>query len=402
MTSADTYPAVKDPGVISAPIHLLILHMAYGYGGAEQTTANLLRHLNRTRIRRVTLVAPGALRAFLPENYDSFVDASAYGLGGGFENPKELFRQARIMGEVLRELKPHVALGMMHFSSALVVLGSRISRMQTRLVASYRGPFFEHMRHHESGFRRWIFLWTVVSGVARMADRVLVPSRGTALELRSRFLVPTRQIRVIPNGIDLIEAEAAGKSIAEEIPEFQRRSTPVLCAIARLAPEKNLGLLLEAFRQVCDRVAATLLIIGDGPERDALERRVRETGLAGTVRFIGYRANVMPYLLRSDLFIHTCLFEGFGYTLLEALACRTVVVATDCPYGPREVLAEGECGCLVPMGDPTALANAILELLRNPSKRLTLASKGYARAKELSVSRMVKACEQEFLELAAK
>ncbi|MCK7491819.1 MAG: glycosyltransferase [Comamonadaceae bacterium] len=88
-----------------------------------------------------------------------------------------------------------------------------------------------------------------------------------------------------------------------------------------------------------------------------MEARIADWGLANSVRLLGYRDNVYPYLRRADLFVHTCEFEGFGYTLLEALACGTAVVSTDCPYGPREILGDSEYGVLVPPNDPAALAD---------------------------------------------
>ncbi|MFO1420109.1 MAG: glycosyltransferase [Candidatus Competibacteraceae bacterium] len=374
--------------------------MAYGFGGAERTTANLLDHLDRSRIRRITMLAPAALRPYLPEAYDTFLDAGEYGLGGGFTIPGDLYRSARTTGTILRETTPDVALGMMHYASALVVLGARLAGIRMRTVASYRGPFYEYMRHHERGFRRRWFLRAAVTGTALLADRVIVPSRGTAGELRRRFLVPAARTLVIPNGIDLGAATSAAVESVPELADLDQDEWPVLCAIARLSPEKNLGLLLEAFRRVRSVRPVTLLILGDGPERTMLETRIADWGLAGAVRLLGYRANVYPYLRRADLFIHTCQFEGFGYTVLEALACGTTVVATDCPHGPREVLDNGNYGVLVPPGDPGALAAAVLQLLADPSRRRSLAARGLERAATLSIQRMVGAYEAEFLRLA--
>lgn len=374
--------------------------MAYGFGGAEQTTANLLSHLDRTRIKRITLAAPAVLRPYLPGTYDTFVDVSALGLHGGFTTPADLYRQARITGGLLRTAMPDVTIGMMHYASALVALGVWLVGVRTRVVVSYRGPFYEYMRHHEQGVRRKLFLWAVVAGAARLAERVIVPSRGTAEELRRRFLIPASRIGVIPNGIDLAAADSAAHASMPDLADFETSTTPVLCAVARLAPEKDLGLLLEAFRRVRIMRPAILLVLGDGPEREAMEALIAAGGLADSVRLIGYRANVMPYLRRADIFIHTCLFEGFGYTLLEALACRTAVVSTDCPYGPREVLAGGEYGLLVPPADPQVLADAILKLLDDPAGCRALADKGLQRAKQLCVRRMAEAYEHEFLALA--
>ncbi|MCB1918688.1 MAG: glycosyltransferase [Candidatus Competibacteraceae bacterium] len=370
------------------------------FGGAERTTANLLNHLDRQRITRITLVAPGVLRTCLPERYDHFVDAAHHHLEGGFTTPRSLYQQARATSELLRALKPDVALGMMHYSAALLVLGARLAKARTWTVASYRGPFYEYMRYYERGFRRRLFLRAAVAGTALLADRIIVPSHGTASELRERFFTPLSRTVIIPNGIDLKTVATLSQQFAPELIDLEAEKTPVICAIARLAPEKNLGLLLEAFRRVRATQPAVLIILGDGPERNALEARIVEWGLSDAVRLLGHRENVYPYLRRADLFIHTCQFEGFGYTLLEALACNVAVVSIDCPYGPREILGDNVYGILVQPDDPAALAAAILRLLTDSNQRKALAARSLERAKQLSIEQMVKAYERVFIGLA--
>lgn len=370
------------------------------FGGAERTTANLLQYLDRRPIHRITLAAPGVLRPLLPPQYDDFYDTTAYGLAGGFENSRKLWADGRRTALLLRAIKPDVALGMMHYPSALVTLGRRLGGGRMKTVASFRGPFYEYMRHHEHHWQRRWFLRTAVTGTALLADRIIVPSYGTAAELRQRFFTPARRIAVIPNGIDRAAATDAAQAEIPELADLDRDETPVLCAIARLAPEKNLGLLLDAFRQIHAARPVVLLILGDGPERATLEAQIAGWGLADAVRFLGHRDNVYPWLRRADVFIHTCQFEGFGYTMLEALACGAAVVATDCPYGPREVLGNGTYGVLTPPNDAAALAAAVLRLLNDPVQRRALVVRGLDRARELSIQRMADAYTTEFLQLA--
>ena len=371
------------------------------FGGAERTTANLLQYLDRRKIRRITLVAPAVLRRLLPQQYDDFHDTTDYGIVGSFKDGRQLLADAQRTAMLLQEVKPDVALGMMHYPSALVALGQRLGGNRIKTVASFRGPFYEYMRHQERGFQRRLFLRTAVMGTAWLANRVIVPSRGTADELRRRFFVPTRRLAVIPNGIDLDIATHAARTDSLELADLDRDETSVLCAMARLAPEKNLDLLLEAFRRIhAARPTTVLLILGDGPRRAELEAQIIAWGLAGAVRFLGHRANVFPYLRHADVFIHTCQFEGFGYAMLEAMACGTAVVATDCPYGPREVLGGGKYGVLAPPTDPAALAAAVLRLLADPTSRRMLAARGLERARELSIQRMVRAYEDEFMRLS--
>ena len=285
-------------------------------------------------------------------------------------------------------------------------MASRMTRgwagASTRTIASYRGPYRQYLRHYEPGFRRQWFLRTAIAATTLLADHLIVPSQGTADELRGRFLNPAARTTVIPNGIDGAVVARLAEAPAPELADRAGVATPILCAIARLAPEKQLGLLLDAFRQVRATRPAELIILGDGPERTPLETQIAAWGLTESVRLLGHRDNIYPYLRGADLFIHTCRFEGFGYAVLEALACGTAVIATDCPYGPREILGDSEYGVLVPPDDPAALAAAMHRLLADPAQRQAQAIHGRQRAEQLSIDRMVRAYETVFIDLAQR
>ncbi len=376
-------------------MRLLILHLATVFGGAERTTRNLILHLNRDIVRHVYVAAPAPLRAFLPDTIDAFIDTSSRLRGGWFGSTKELIVDALAAGDLIGEASPDLVLGMMHYPSALAVLGVKLKRLPVRTVGSYRGPVYEHMLRYEQGMRRNAFLRLAVGATARLADRMIVPSQGTANELRRRFLGSAGRTVVIPNGVDCDAIRSAAAEPALGI-EHLAHDLPRLCVAARLSIEKDLGLLLEAFRRIQDVQPASLMIVGDGPDRAALERQIADWGLAERVAFVGHQENVYPYIASADLYVHTCQFEGFGYSMLEAMACATPVVATDCPYGPREVIGDNAYGVLVPMQNPEALATAILELLANPARREELVDLGLARAQELSVKRMVGRYESVF------
>ncbi|MBN2536772.1 glycosyltransferase [candidate division WOR-3 bacterium] len=142
---------------------------------------------------------------------------------------------------------------------------------------------------------------------------------------------------------------------------------PVVLGAGRLTYQKDFGNLLRAFRVVLDQVPdCRLAIIGDGPDRPALERLAGELGLAERVDLPGTAANPCPYMKHADLYVLSSRYEGFGMTLVEAMALGTPVVSTDCPCGPAEVLDSGRHGALVPVGDHLALARAMKEALLHP------------------------------------
>jgi glycosyltransferase involved in cell wall biosynthesis len=152
----------------------------------------------------------------------------------------------------------------------------------------------------------------------------------------------------------------------DEIPNIHRRSN--ILFVGRLSPEKRVDLLLEAFSTLRDRIDANLVIIGDGPERERLEGLTFRLGCANRVEFRGFLPDPSSEMYRFATLVLCSDFEGLGIVLIEALANGCNVVATDCPAGPREILANGRFGRLVPVGDIAALADAIEKSIDEPAE----------------------------------
>lgn len=133
---------------------------------------------------------------------------------------------------------------------------------------------------------------------------------------------------------------------------------PRLLVAGRMVPQKRFDNLLRAFA-LSGRMDATLTILGDGPQRAQLENLARALGIADRVAMPGYSADIIPWLRRTDLFVLSSDYEGLPAVVIEALACRVPVAATESFFAARDLLG-GLPGCaVVPIGDPQALANAI-------------------------------------------
>lgn len=131
-----------------------------------------------------------------------------------------------------------------------------------------------------------------------------------------------------------------------------------------------------------------LLLLGEGPDRAALEQLARELGVAGSVHLPGFVENPLPYVAAADLFCLPSRYEGFGQSLAEAIILGTPVVAADCVSGPRLLLADGAHGDLVPVGDVDALAAAVGRHLGEPARLRAAVRVGQAWAVEhLSIER---------------
>lgn len=191
--------------------------------------------------------------------------------------------------------------------------------------------------------------------------RTIAVSNGVAEDLREQFGL--RNVVSVPNSIDLdrIQRMACEEIPANLAPIF---SNPVLMSIGMLVFQKGHDILLHAFQRVKEAgYPHHLVIVGTGRDLQKLKLLIRELNLDNTVHLIGHINNPYPLMKRSDLFVLSSRYEGFGLVLAEALALGVPVVSTDCNSGPREILANGRCGVLVPVDDPDALARGIIRVL---------------------------------------
>jgi glycosyltransferase involved in cell wall biosynthesis len=197
-------------------------------------------------------------------------------------------------------------------------------------------------------------------------------------------------MRVILNGIDLdglppFALERSPARTAAGLPPARR----LVAQVGRLAPQKDHRTFLAAAAIVADRAPdVDFLIVGEGEERAALEVEAGRLGLAGRVRFTGQRDDVPALLAGVDVLTLTSLYEGFPNVVVEAMATGAVAVATDVG-GCRELVVAGETGFLVPPRDPSAVAEAVLRVLGDPSLARRLASAARRRVEsELAVTVM--------------
>ncbi len=196
---------------------------------------------------------------------------------------------------------------------------------------------------------------------ARWCDTVLCVSeaerqRGVASGVSARF-------RVVPNGVALDVFSPAGAAArAEARAGIRIDDAPLVVCVGRLCRQKGQDLLIDAWRSVAATVpGAVLALVGDGPDRDRLER-----GAPAGVRFTGELGDVRPWLAACDVVVVPSRWDGMAFSLLEAMASGRSIVATDVE-GAREAL--GEAGCIVPTDDSVALAGAVTTRLLDPALR---------------------------------
>jgi len=169
--------------------------------------------------------------------------------------------------------------------------------------------------------------------------------------------------------------------LSKERPEhqwFRDGEPPVVLGVGRLVKVKDFRTLIDAFERVRRKRVVRLMILGEGPEKQELASRIRELGLDFDVEMPGFSLNPYSFMRYASVLVLSSRWEGFGNVLVEAMACDTPVVSTDCPGGPREILEGGKHGLLAPVGDAQAMATAIERQLDEPiTETLTMRAEAF-------------------------
>jgi glycosyltransferase involved in cell wall biosynthesis len=279
------------------------------------------------------------------------------------------------------------------------LVGPYAARLARRLGVPFvftHHTLYEHYRHYVPGAA------ALAGAIARRraarfaarADLVVVPSPGVARRLAAEGV--RAPIVTIPTGV-MASSPGAGESRAALRRDLLRGAAgPLLLAVGRLAPEKNLEALLRAFAlAAADAPGAALCLVGDGDDRARLARRAAALGVAGRVRFVGPVAPeaVGGYYAAADVFAFPSLSEAQGLVVLEALAHGLPVLAARSP-AVEDLLADGVTARLVEP-TPEGLAAGLRELLASPDLRARLGRAGRALAAahpfDASVDRHVQA-----------
>lgn len=265
----------------------------------------------------------------------------------------------------LRNERPDIVIASEHYSGLPALYALRLARTGGRCVIRQDNTWGMDSRRFQGRHR--LLTPFMVKRLFRRAEIVAV-SEGVSRDLVAHFPRLVNNVRVIYNPIVTDELMKRSQAVLDH-PWFEPGQPPVIVAVGRLATAKGFDLLIDAFSRVAAVTSARLVILGEGPERPALEARIREHGLQDKCQLVGYQPNSLAFIARARVFVLSSRFEGLPTVLIEALTTGTPVIATDCPSGPREILSDGKYGTLVPTEDIDALATAITDTFRHPPTR---------------------------------
>ena len=318
-------------------IRILFVVGNFVAGGAERHLLELWSRLDRSRFE-VAIACFEAAGQFAADVRGLGWPVHDLGVGRRMYGPRGVRGFLRLLHLAL-ELRPDVIHGYLQGPNLFAALAGRLARVPAVVVAKRNVDAFETAR--QIAAQRFAH---------RLATHVTAVSENVA-ETVVALGVARRRITVIPNGVD-VERFAGGDRAAPAL--ARRAGVPMIGSVGCLAPRKDQRTLLEALAVLAGRgLAFEAVLVGDGPERSALERRAEELGIAGRVRFLGERPDVEHLLPAMDVFVLSSREEGIPNALLEAMASGVPCVAPGVGDVPELV---DDTGVVVRADDPEALA----------------------------------------------
>ena len=335
---------------MASPTITLFLPSLEG-GGAQRVFVELANEFVALGLR-VNLALASAHGPYLEEISDG-VRVIDFGASGVLQSLPKLARH-------LRSERPDVMLSGLDHANIIAMLARLAARNGTRCVISMRSVPTAVYREFRS-VRGWLLL-QLIKVAYPFADAIVANSEAVASDLSQLLRITRSRLHIVYNPLNISWIE---KSSREEVDHSwcAAGAPPIVLGVGSLGVLKDFQTLIRAFSIVRSIRVCRLVILGEGPQREDLERLIYELGLERDVHLAGFVGNPFAWMRRATVFVSSSLTEGCPNALMQALACGTSVISTDCVGGSAEVLQSGKWGHLVAVGDYRAMADAIAKTL---------------------------------------
>lgn len=348
------------------PVKILFFITELSTGGAQTVLLHLISHLDRRHFEPTVVCLYND--DGVPAQQIKAMGIPVIGLGMTYKwRLDALYR----LYMVFRHTQPTILHTWMFHANLLGRVIGRLAGIPIIITSRHSVRIGGKWREHLKG-------WTV-----KLDDKIIaVCEMARQLEIENAH-APPEKVVVIYNSIDWRKFADTNPLARNSIRQALNISpnAPLIGAVGRLTPAKGFDILLQSFVKIHHQIPdARLLLVGDGALRQLLETLTRQVNLTDSVIFTGTR-NDIPHILKAlDIFILSSLWEGLPNTILEAMAASVPVIATTVG-GVPEVITHQENGWLIPPNNVTALTDAVIYLLQNPSERHRLGANGQKRVK---------------------
>ncbi len=317
-------------------------------GGAEKILTSLARHFSENGIETDFLVLDTGDRPFNS------------GQANVIEIPHSRIRYTiPWLVRYLNDVTPNLILSTLTGPNLVTILASNISR--TDSTVAVREAAMRSISADVTNSKKAYLMNTAIRILYPRTDNIVTISKGAEKSMREFLGNGSGNIVTIPNPIDVSRVQQVSSEPVTH--DWFTEEYNVILGVGRFVPSKDFETLIKAYERFSGEMDR-LVLLGDGKEREHLERLVKQRDIS-SVDFLGYVDNPYRYMKRADVFVSTSRYETFGNVILEALACGTPVVATDCPGGPPEILDGGKYGELAPVGDVDQIAKCISKVVND-------------------------------------
>lgn len=387
--------------------NLLFFIGELGSGGAERVLMEILKHLDREKYTLTVVVnrAGGYFYDKLPDDV-TLIDRSLIR-----KSKYDLYDRIYGLPKIIKQQKADLVVAVMQGAGRSLMRSRILIDRKVKLVIRIGNNPKSHLFKNQTPFWNRIEKFETTHFFPK-ADSTIAISSGIKEALIEDLNLKPRRVDMIHNPVDVQKLQRLKKvksddSRLDDVEDLQRMNKmktsdsqfsdveefKKLVAIGRLIPEKGYDEMIRVFQKVRSEIPCKLTILGDGPLRADLQSQIDNLGLQGDINMTGFVENPWSYLDDADLYLTTSRSEGFHLTIVEAMACGVVPVATNCDYGPREIITDGVDGRLVPVDDTKAIADAVIELLQNPEKRQNMVIQALKRAQNFDISVVVREYE---------
>lgn len=343
-------------------------------GGAERVILNLANGFSKHHGICVDLVLSNAKGSYLEQICQ---DVKIINLGNQ-RTSKSLYGLIKY----INSNKPDILISAISHANVIAILSKIFTKTSFRLIVTQHTLTSIALKEHNKVFS-YVFC-KLISLFYPFADAVVAVSNSIKMELKNKFHIDANKIYTIYNPI--VEKKIIDMSLEPLDHEwFSTDEFPVILSVGRLTHAKDFPTLLRAFKTLRRQMKAKLLILGEGELRKDLELLCEKLGIKDDVQMPGHVENPYRYMARASVFVLPSKYEGFGNVIVEAMACGTPVICTDCPGGPREILDNGKYGSLVPVGKPELLAKELLKVLNKSNNKYLMKE----RANDFSIENII-------------
>jgi glycosyltransferase involved in cell wall biosynthesis len=350
-----------------ARMNILLFIYSYRGGGAEKMMVTIGNELHRRghEVKQVAVSTDGPHR--------SKVDSSIQVIEIGGTN---LFEIQCKMWMLIQNSESDVLLSTMEIPNIVSIIASRFP---TSIPTILRIASIYSSRERKGKYR---FIPALKRLVYPRAEQIISISDAVGRDISEQTGVSRERVDTIYNPAYKDEIPVM---MTEPVSHEWVKKKRVVIAVGNFKPAKDYPTLIRAINHLQQWKETHLIILGNGDRRKEMITLAEELGIRKRVSFPGFVDNPYAYIAKSDVFVLSSAWEGFGNVVVEAMGCGTPVVCTDCPGGPSEILDDGTYGPLVPVGDSQALADAIQRMFINP----TCADKLKSRAEDFSIESVV-------------